>query len=150
MKNAPRYEMRVQITANLCTFHINRLAPLGFFCGTSSRHSSFSIQLLSIPQNCVHFYHRRTGTSSRWMFEKIGAARVRRLQACVAGKGFSSRTDMTDRIVPLNDTSLTRHLTLHGTVHRYRQDNTCRKNPKMGRWAQICCLTQVNENTVQK
>ena len=31
------------------------LSPLDFFCGTSSRHSSFSIQLLPIPQNRGHF-----------------------------------------------------------------------------------------------
>ena len=53
-------------------------------------YSSFSIQLLPIPQNFLALltrkYHR-TWAGSREMFEKIGSAWVRRLKACVAAEG---------------------------------------------------------------
>ena len=47
---------RVARHSRFSTALLSRSLSLGLlFCGTSSRHSLFSIQLLPIPQNCGHF-----------------------------------------------------------------------------------------------
>ena len=77
---------------------------------------------LRAPLNRV--YHR-TWSGSRWMFEKMGAAWVRRRKAYVAANGcfFEKHRTVILRIhiVALKDTAqktshLTRHLPLHGTI----------------------------------
>ena len=47
--------------------------------------------------------YQSTWTCSLWIFEKIGAALVRRPKACTKAV-FSSSTEMADRILPLIDT----------------------------------------------
>ena len=64
--------------------------PQTSLCGTSSRHTSFSIHLSANPSTLRALLipvHHRTWTGSRWMFENMGNARVRRRKACGAIKG---------------------------------------------------------------
>ena len=103
------------------------------FFGTSSKHSPSSPAELRALLTRV--YHR-TWTGSRWMFERTGAAWIRRLQACVAAQsgffeqhrdGRASYSSKTQR----KNTSSIRHLTSHGTLHRRRQHPPSRNGPSL-------------------
>ena len=62
-----------------------------FYCGTSPRHSSSVSNCCQSRRNAGTFDPRVSWDvdSRRWMFEKVGNAWVRKLDACVAAKsGF--------------------------------------------------------------
>ena len=110
------------------------LSPLDYnFCGTSSRHSSFSGQHLPIPLNCGHsltrVYHAwnvdRQPLDVREKWARYMGPQAKGL--CVAAKGGSFREAQAQQITSYRSKtqrktkSLTRYLTLDGTLHRHRQ-----------------------------
>ena len=79
--------------------------------------------------------YQRTSTGSCWMFEKMIAAWVRTLKACVAAKGGFSRVEQRWQTASYRSKTqrkktrhLTRHLTLCCITRRHRQHNRCRQH----------------------
>ena len=121
MKNATRCKI-CDKTAGFS--HISHRPPrspgLLDFCGTSSRHSSFSIQLLPIPQTC--------GPSDARVSQDVDRqpSDVRKDRCCMGPQAnglrgrrrrfFSSRPDVAGCIVPLKDTAQ-KHVIQHVIYH---------------------------------
>ena len=98
------------------------LSPLDFFYGTTSRHSSTSVQLLPTPQKCGHSrpacVRRRgqaaAGCSKRWVLHGI-----RRVKASVAAEQVIVRLN----IAPVTDTAQKTSIATTDTDNT--TDNTC-------------------------
>ena len=106
------------MAVNTAQSSFNRLAlhtslPWTSFCGTSSKYSLFSIQLLTIPQNCGHF-RPACITERREMFEKISNVWVRSVrgrQRRFLREAQTWQTASYRSKTQRKNTSSTRHLT---------------------------------------
>ena len=115
-------------------FHDNFSLRSSALCRRTSRRS--------LSYSFTHFPHsfrvsHGTWTGSRWIFEKMGAAWVRRLKAWVAARGGFFREAQRWQTASCRSKTQrktrhsTRHLTLQGTRHRHGQHLPSQNGPTL-------------------